>query len=207
MRYILLIFFAFVAIGINAQETAAPLVTGSNSGDGEIKEIVTQLNANDVTLRTSADLNAADIDTLEAPPHGELFFQDSAAVISVDQSVFSKITNAGNDLFTVGNADQMTIQGDSITIIFPGDYVIVAAISFSGSAADFWEFALFENGVIASPKMERSTSQTDVGNISLPYYVQDLVAGDDLSLRITNTNSGDDPTMVSCSWVIWRLHE
>jgi hypothetical protein len=163
--------------------------------------------ATGVTNAAAIAVNAADIDTLEAPPHGELSFSDSASVIDVSQGVFSKITNGNNDLFSTTDAADVTIAGDTLTIIYPGDYIITASISFSGSVGDTWEFALFENGVLASPKMERSTSQTDIGNVSLPFYVEGLVAGDDLSLRITNTASSDDPTMVSGSWVIWRLHK
>lgn len=163
----------------------------------------TQINTN----TTNIAINAADIDTLEAVPHGELAFSDSALVIDVTQGVFSKITNGNNDLFSVTDASNVTIAGDTLTIIYPGDYIVAASISFSGSAADVWEFALFKNGVLASPKIERSTSQTDIGNVSFPFYVESLVAGDDLSLRITNTASNDDPTMVSASWVTWRLHQ
>lgn len=152
-------------------------------------------------------VNAADIDTLEAPPHGAMSFQDSAYVLDITQNTFAVITNAGNDLWNVTDADDMTVAGDTITIVNPGDYIVIAALSFSGTASDVFEYAMFENGVIATVKMERSTSQTDIGNISLPFYIEDLVAGDDLSLRMTNSASNDDATLVAGSCIIWRLHE
>lgn len=57
MKHLVLLLFAFIVIGVNAQETPAIAATGSNSGDGEITAIVTQLDANDVTLRTGITSN------------------------------------------------------------------------------------------------------------------------------------------------------
>ncbi len=59
MRHLLLLLFAFVVIGVNAQETPALAATGTNSGDGEITAIITQLDANDVTLRTGITSNTS----------------------------------------------------------------------------------------------------------------------------------------------------
>ena len=165
-------------------------------------------NSDSVTaLRTQINLNMLDIDSLQSPPHASISFQDSAFVLDLTQNAFSKVTNTGNDLFTVTDVDGMTTAGDTITVTLPGNYIVTASISFSGTSADVFEFAAFKNGVIASPKMERSTGSTDIGSASLPFYLESLVAGDDISLRMTNTASSDDATLVACSWVIWRLHE
>jgi len=214
MKQLLFLLFAFVVIGVNAQVGTIPTITGSNSGDGEIKAIVAQAQTNDDNVQDSIDANAlliatniADIDTLGSPPHASLAFEDSAFVIPITQGIFAKVTNTGNDLFTLIDADDMTAAGDTMTVIKPGTYLVMAGLSFSGSASDVWEFAVFKNGVKASAKMERSTSQTDIGAVPLPFYMEDLEAGDDLSLRITNTASSDDATVVACSWVTWRLHE
>ena len=201
MKKIIVLFaIVFAAITIQAQVTPATVVTGSNSGDGELKAAITALNVADAYLED-------EIDTLKNPPHGAMSFQDSAFVIDLTQNAFSKVTNAGNDLFTVNDADGVIIAGDTLTIITPGTYLVNAGLSFSGTAGDVFEFALFKNAVIASPKMERSTSQTDIGAVPLPFYLEALVAGDDISLRITNSASNDDATVVACSWITWFLHE
>ena len=201
-KLFILLAIVFIAITIQAQDEVVPaeVVTGSNSGDGELKAAITALNTADALLED-------EIDTLKSPPHGFMSFQDSAFVIDITQSAFSKITNAGNDLFTVDDADGVTIAGDSLTIITPGTYIVMAGLSFSGTNGDVFEFAVFKNAVIASPKMERSTSATDIGAVPLPFYLESLVAGDDLSLRITNTASSDDATVVACSWITWFFHE
>ncbi len=199
-KLIFILGIVFVAITIQAQVTPATVVTGSNSGDGELKAAITALNAADAYLED-------EIDTLKSPPHSAMSFQDSAFVIDITQNAFSKITNTGNDLFTVTDGDGVTIAGDTLTIITPGTYLITAGLSFSGTNGDVFEFAAFKNAVIASPKMERSTSATDIGAVPLPFYLESLVAGDDISLRITNTASSDDATVVACSWITWFLHE
>lgn len=213
MKQLLLIIFAFAAISVYSQVETIPTITGSNSGDGEIKLIVAAAQSNDDYVSDSVDANAlliaintADIDTLELPPHASLAVSDSALVIDVAQGVFSKITNAANDFFTLIDQQGITVAGDTLTIITGGDYIVNASVSFSGSVGDVWEFAVFKNGVLASPKMERSTSQTDIGNVSLPFYIESLVAGDDLSLQIANIANSDDPTIVACSWITWLLH-
>ncbi len=214
MKKLFLLLFAFAAIGVNAQIGTIPTVTGTNSGDGEIKAIVSQAQTNDSYLSDTVDANslliatnAADIDTLESPPHASVSFQDSAFVMDITQNTFLKVTNAANDLFTVTDTDDMTFAGDTLTVTLPGSYIIIASISFSGTAGDIFEFAAYKNGVIASPKMERSTSQTDIGSVGLPFYLENLVAGDDISLYMTNTANSDDATLVACSWITWRLHE
>ncbi len=194
----ILLFVPFIVSG----QIPAPLVDLSKYHDDNRIYEMTDLNFTNITNGTYefTDFNYK-------PPHGEQSFSDSAVIIDVDQGVFSKITNASNDLFTVNNTDGITIAGDTITITRAGDYIINASVSFSGSAGDVWEFAVFKNNALASPKMERSTSQTDIGNVGLPFYFEALAVGDDLSLKIANTASGDDPTIVSCSCVIWRLHK
>jgi len=141
------------------------------------------------------------------PPHASMTFDDESETLSMDQNVWEKITNATDDIFDVNDASGITQAGDSLTIITPGDYMINASISFSGTTnADVYEFAVFKNEVLASPKIERTTTSTDIGNVSLPIYLSGLVAGDDISLRIRNTANDFDATLIACSWVTWLLH-
>ena len=59
MKQLFLLLFAFVCIGINAQVTPATVVTGSNSGDGELKAAITALNAADQELQTTPNITGA----------------------------------------------------------------------------------------------------------------------------------------------------
>ncbi len=67
MKQIFLLLFAFAAIGVKAQIGTIPTITGSNSGDGEIKLIVAAAQSNDDYLETG----------------GPIDYTDSTAVITV----------------------------------------------------------------------------------------------------------------------------
>jgi len=140
------------------------------------------------------------------PPHGAMSFADSSAVIALSQNTWGKVTNAANDLFTVQDADDITIAGDSMTIQVAGDYIINWSLSFEGTSNDIWQIVVYKNAVLESVKMSRKTSNGDTGNMGLPAYVENLMAGDDLSFYIRNTGDNDDATMVSSSVIIYMLH-
>ena len=226
MRKILILFGIILCIALNAQVPGSPdangtitagppfIATGISTGGGEMTLQLQYIQGGIDSLRTfidpsdsSAIFTIATITVLDYdPPHGAMSFSDSAAVIALTQNNWNKITNAENDLFTVQDADDLTIAGDTVTIEIDGDYVLNWSLSFSGSALDVYQIAVYKNSVIESITMSRSTSQTDVGNMSLPVYIENLVAGDDLSFYIRNTGDNDDPTLVSSSVVVYMLH-
>ena len=139
-------------------------------------------------------------------PHASMYFEDETETLTMSQSNWVQLTNATDDLFT-GDTSGITKTDDTLVIVTPGDYMLMASLSFSGTTnADVYEFAAFKGGTIASPKIERTTTSTDIGNVSLPFYLADLVAGDILDLRIQNTANDFDATLVACSWVTWLLH-
>ena len=139
-------------------------------------------------------------------PHVTMGFSDSAVTNDLTQNVWQVVTNSADSIFTQIEAFGITATEDSITILSPGDYMMIASLSFSGNNTDIYEFAIFKNGALASPKMERSTSSTDIGNVSLPFYIDGLVAGDDISLRYRNTANANDATLIACSWTTYLLH-
>ena len=163
--------------------------------------------ADDITASNYLLLTAVkDSSAAYSPPHGSFSFGDSAFVVALTQNSWATVTNGDNDLFTSNDADSMTWAGDSLAILADGDYMVHVSLSFSGSAADIFQLALWKDNAIWSVAMSRSTGQTDVGNVGFPWYGA-LTAGENLTLKIRNTASSDDATVVSCSWVIWRLHD
>ena len=59
MKRLFLLLFAFAAIGVNAQVTAASTTSGSNSGAGEYTAAITALNAADQELQTTPNITGA----------------------------------------------------------------------------------------------------------------------------------------------------
>ena len=140
------------------------------------------------------------------PPHGMVSFHDSSTTLTMSTGVFTHVTNAYASLFSETDMSNITFAGDSVTIAHAGSYVVNIGLSFSGTASDAYEITLYKNHVQIGPIMERTTSQTDVGYMGLPVYLDALAVGDDLKLMIRNAVSDDDATVLSCSWIIWLLH-
>ena len=141
------------------------------------------------------------------PPHASMTFEDESETLTMSQNTWVKITNGTDDIFTGTDVTNITHAGDSLTITTPGDYMVNISLSFSGTSnADVYEFAVFVNEILTSVKIERTTTSTDIGNISLPVYLNGLSNGDDISVRIRNTANDFDATVIACSWVTWLLH-
>jgi len=141
------------------------------------------------------------------PPYAFLSFDGEGETLTMSDDEWVYITNATYDLFSTVNVTDITSAGDSITVSTPGHYKGIVTISFSGTTnADVYNFAIFKNGVITSPVMVRTTTSTDIGNLSLPFDLPGLVAGDDLSFRIMNSANDFDATMIACSWMTELLH-
>lgn len=213
MKQLLLLLFTFAFIGISAQVTTIPTVTGSNSGDGEIKLIVAATQTNDDNLQDSVDANAlliaanlANLLVLLDPPHGSMNFADSATVIALTQNEWVKLTGPLGDVFVLHEADGLTMQGDTITISTDGDYEAHMAFSFDGANADSYHVAWYLNGVVTTWEWHRKTSSNDTGNAGIPAHFVGLVAGDDLSIYIRNTGNSNDATLVSGQVIIDIIH-
>lgn len=138
--------------------------------------------------------------------HAEAAFEDSNITISVTQNVYTKITNATNTLFSLGDADYITVDGDSATIIRPGDYWSMLSFEIDGSTNDRFKVAYFKNGTKVFG-MAQKFAAVDAKIISFQYYFENMVAGDDISIRITNLANNNDPVVNSGSLYIEKKHD
>lgn len=123
-----------------------------------------------LTAKERESLNAL-ISRANNVPHASMYFEDETETLTMDQNGWVQLTNGTDDLFT-GAVSGITKTDDTLVIVTPGDYMVMASLSFSGTTnADIYEFAAFKGGTIASPKIERTTTSTDIGNVSLPLSV------------------------------------
>ena len=176
---------------------------------GQVSDLdaVTSLVATDILILERSDSSKqVTFENFIAMPHGSYVFHDSSVTLDMSTGVWTMVTNAWHNLFIQVHGDDIAFAGDSVTITYPGAYMIIMSVSFSGTAGDAYEFTIFKNNVITDYVLERTTSQNDVGNLSLPMELVDLVAGDDLKFMIRNTASNDDATIIACSGIIWRFH-
>jgi len=130
--------------------------------------------------------------------HAYMDFQDSSEVVNVSQNVYSYITNDNKTLFTTIEASNITESGDTLTIITPGDYIIMFSFEVENSSVgDRYRIGIFKNNIKVFSIGQKFPSASDTKIISGFYYFENLVAGDDISFRVTNTVDNDDPTFVT----------
>ena len=137
--------------------------------------------------------------------HGYYYFSERSEIINLTQNVYSKITKAGNNLWTNEESNGITFAGDTVTIVRPGDYVIT--FNFSGAGAgtnDNYRFKLYKNGVAI---LGSCTAKSTKAEVNWTWHCEDLVAGDDLSIRVTNTVDNDDITAENASLYIRKEHD
>jgi hypothetical protein len=139
------------------------------------------------------------------PPHGVMVFSDSTVTPDLTQNIWMPITNDQDSLYAKLEATNITLDGDSITAIIPGSYIMSVTLSFSGSINDVYHMAIFKNNAITRFESHRKTSNSDTGFFGVDGYLE-LEAGDDISIRIRNTANSNDPTFISSQVIIYMLH-
>ena len=105
--------------------------------------------------------------------------------------VFVRVTPG----LTVGEAEGVTIVGDSITIATAGDYKITLAFSADGGINEDYHTKMYINSAKAvTPQGSCFYTTTGANNFESVtwFWYRTLAAGDDLSFWIANnTNTGD----------------
>lgn len=129
---------------------------------------------------------------------------DSSETISLTEDTWAVVTNGTNTLWTA-TASLITAAGDSATIITAGDYFIDISLSFKATADDTIQVAAFKNAVRATAPAEVQLIGTETVNVSVSGLLLNLVAGDDISIRMVNTASGDDASVKNGSVVMYML--
>ena len=189
---------------VNFSPTNTALNIGGGTDVGSESTVFKVLFNGNTTI--AGDLSVGD-DFTFAMRHVAMAFQDSLVNIDVDQNVYSIITNDAHDLFTIIEASYTTAQGDSITIQDGGDYLVNALFTVDNTTTgDIIKIAIFKNGVYQYGVKEKFPTANDTKTIPLCYYFQNLVTGDDISFRVTNTVDGSNPEFVAGSVYIEKKH-
>lgn len=99
--------------------------------------------------------------------------------------------------------------GDSLTIVYPGDYFVTTNFTMVGSNAIDYSVAWFLNSVKQYGMRKTTTGENNYSSGSMPFYFRELVAGDDICIKVANlTLPGTaDPVIVNIDLVIWRIPE
>lgn len=139
--------------------------------------------------------------------HGYMTFDNQSLTILVTANIYETITNGTNNLFTVDDADNITITGDTMTIVTNGNYGINFSFGFEGANDKDFNIILVKNHTtqINNKFWQVTKGAGRICTISGFIYAKSLVAGDDLKFRITSTD-GSDPTFINGSVYIEKTH-
>ena len=127
-----------------------------------------------------------------------VFFSDSAVTVDLTEDLWSYASNATNTLWSgiAHNLSVTTASGDSITIVAPGDYIANITLSFSAAANDTIEMAIFKNNAATVQRVSVEAVGTEILSFTLPAMLFDLVADDNLSIRIRNIAGDQDVKLI-----------
>ena len=115
---------------------------------------------------------------------------------TVTKDVYTKLVPS----MTAKEADGITFAADSLTIVTPGDYRFDISVRFSGANQnDIWQIKIYKNTAAMDLSAGRFITRTTAASLSDAktyfWYLLDLVAGDDISFRMTNLTATRNPTI------------
>jgi hypothetical protein len=136
-------------------------------------------------------------------------FQNNATTISCTQNVWAKITNVTSNLWVIPEKVGITIASDDITIENPGDYIGHLTIALSQANND--DFFIRCMNITQNKQQGYIIGGTTSGtnnflNLSLPLYLENVVANDVFQFQIENISNNDDPIVRSAVFYISYLH-
>jgi len=143
--------------------------------------------------------------------HAHLYYTGESTAIDLTQNVWSHLSNATKNLFTVDEASYLTFEGDSLTIIDGGDYELhLSADGTAGTTGDLILIGLTKNSdtplALGTPRDKAGANDAYVKH-NWVWYLENLVAGDDLKVMVTNTADGDDYTPIDGVIYIKKVHD
>lgn len=165
---------------------------------GELRNVVVGWNTLTAALQAIIDGKA-----VAEPPHT---FMDEASYTPnvTGAGVYTKITPT----FNVVEAHDMTVAGDSITVLtnYAGSFFIQIVFTIQNAAADDFTLQIRKNNVSEHSVRFTGAGASEYIAVSTMHYFQGLVAGDDISFYITNTVDADDPVMTEINIFMYRIH-
>jgi len=172
-------------------------------------DTLTISHANDTTyINTTAGTVKLNKELTVPLSHGFGYFKDSSATVLVSSAgVYSKITNATNTLFNVGETDNMTFAGDSIIIRKRGAYLVHWSFTLSGTNTKDFRIETQYNGVGQAGKMGASgTGAGNLFNIASTSYIDVADSAGRIGFWVTCITDGSDPVFRNGMVFIQRLY-
>ena len=147
---------------------------------------------------------------LDNPWHVYGGFQDQDETLAVGDDTWTKITNAGGDLWQGLETIGFSLASDVITIENAGDYFGKVSLTFSALNGKDYQLRCRNTtqGVTAGYDIGATTTgENNFANVTLPLYLEDVAVNDTFEIQIKCTTDGTDPILRSAVFYIAYLHE
>lgn len=110
--------------------------------------------------------------------------------------------------FTTIEASNITVGGDTLTIVTDGDYYITINATIQGAINEDYSFIIYKNYSTAiDSAIVTTTLASNYSPVPLQSYIQDLAAGDDISFYIRNLSNNNDATIRKMTVYIEKKHD
>ena len=134
-------------------------------------------------------------------------FEDQAETITCGVGDWNLITNAGNNLWNLDEADGITISNDVFTLVNSGDYAGNLSLSLSSLNGKDFHVRVYNNTQVRVEGRPIGISTTGAGNemnVCVPIYIEGTV-GDTFQFEIMSAD-GTDPAVDDGIFIISYLH-
>ena len=135
-------------------------------------------------------------------------FQDAAEAISINADTWTKVTNAGGNLWVGTEADGVSLSSDEMTITNAGDYFGQLSLTFSGDNQKDYLFRVYN--ITTSTQSGYHIGATGFGannytNVSVPLYLE-AAAGNVFKFEVYQLD-GSDIVVYNSIFYLSYLHD
>jgi len=158
--------------------------------------------------RFNANVNVTGMVRQTTTWHAYGGFEDQAETIVCGVGDWNHITNVGNDLWNLDEADGISESGDVFTLVNTGDYIGTLSVSISGLNGKDFHVRVYNNTQIRVEGRAIGISTTGANNemnVVIPIYVEGT-ASDEIQFEIMSAD-GSDPVVDDALFWLAYLHD
>lgn len=116
-------------------------------------------------------------------------YRSTDTTINITQNIWYKFGPLSQK-----GVDGITVQRDSVQLIYPGDYTVKYILSLTGLNNEVWEGGIFKNSVLEEPSQFNKTITTDEKQLVVETEVTSD-GNDWVTFKVRNTTDNDDITI------------
>jgi len=190
-----------------------PLSGGTMSGDIDMGDH-SILNADSINtdggiLYIGSSISITGRSLIDSIYHVYGGFADSTVTIDLTKDVWAQVTNTGFALFVGDEVDGFSLSGDTMTVLFTGDFWGTTVLTFSGSAQKEYQIRLYNITQAQQEGYLQGLSGNGAGNyvqITLPIY-SEATLNDRYIVQVQNISGNEDIILRHAQFILTYLHD